>query len=127
MVTAAESEPKPGSVIAIDAHSLSKRSSCSSLATDAIAALPRPCRGIESTIATSPQQASITDRTPDMLVPLTLPLSPSLRRTPRAPVLTSPEAFMPSISDASMSSSLGYSCSALSYLREIGRKISVDT
>ena len=26
-----------------------------------------------------------------------------------------------------MSSSLGYSCSAWSYLREIGRKISVDT
>ena len=50
-----------------------------------------------------------------------------LRRTPRAPVLVSPDAFMPSISEASMSSSLGYSCSARSYLREIGRKISVDT
>ena len=34
---------------------------------------------------------------------------------------------MPSISDASMSSSFGYSCSAMSYLREIGRKTSVAT
>ena len=36
-------------------------------------------------------------------------------------------AFMPSISDASMSSSLGCSCSARSYLREIGRNTSVAT
>ena len=34
---------------------------------------------------------------------------------------------MPSMSEASMSSSFGYSCSARSYLREMGRKISVDT
>ena len=34
---------------------------------------------------------------------------------------------MPSISEASMSSSFGYSCSATSYLREIGRKTSAAT
>ncbi len=42
VVTAAESEPKLGSVMAIDAHTLPKRSSCSSVATAAIAELPRP-------------------------------------------------------------------------------------
>ena len=41
-VTAAESEPNDGSVIAIDAHTLPKRSSCSSVATAAMAALPSP-------------------------------------------------------------------------------------
>ena len=40
--TAAESEPKPGSVMAIAAHTLPSRSSCSSVATPEIAALPRP-------------------------------------------------------------------------------------
>ena len=40
--TAAESEPKPGSVIAIAAHTLPRRLSCSSVATPLIAALPRP-------------------------------------------------------------------------------------
>ena len=40
--TAAESEPKLGSVMAIDAHTSAKRSSCSLSATAAIAALPRP-------------------------------------------------------------------------------------
>ena len=39
---AAESEPQPGSVIAIAAHVPLKRSSCSSLATAAIAELPKP-------------------------------------------------------------------------------------
>jgi Ni,Fe-hydrogenase maturation factor len=42
VVTAAESEPKPGSVMAIAAHTLPKRSSCSLVATLEIAALPRP-------------------------------------------------------------------------------------
>lgn len=41
VVTAAESEPKLGSVIAIEAHRFSpNRSSCSSLATEEMAALP---------------------------------------------------------------------------------------
>ena len=115
--TAAESDPKPGSVIAIDAHSLPKRASCSSSATEAIAASPRPWRGIESTIATSPQHASMIESTDDMLVPLRLPFFSSSdvsRRTPRAPVPPSPPSFMPSMTDASMSSSFGYSCSAWS-------------
>src|SRR5882762_7164974 len=107
----------------MDAHTRSNRASCSSSATDAIAALPSPWRGIASTSATSPQQASMTLRTVDRLPPLRTP-SVSLsfeRRTPRAPVPCSPESFMPSTSAASMSSSLGYSCSARSYRREIGR------
>ena len=40
--TAAESDPKPGSVMAIAAHTLPRRCSCSSLATAEIAALPSP-------------------------------------------------------------------------------------
>src|SRR4051794_27143568 len=127
-----ESEPKLGSVIAIEAHSLPNRSSCSSLATDAIAASPRPWRGIDSTIATSPQQASMIDSTEDMLVPLRFPgpSFPESRRTPRAPVPPSPPSFIPSIRAASMSSSFidsPWGASMASYLREIGRKISVDT
>jgi len=39
---AAESDPKPGSVMAIAAHTLPKRFNCSSVATPEIAALPRP-------------------------------------------------------------------------------------
>ena len=73
VVTAAESEPKPGSVMAIAAHtSLPSRSSCSSVATPEIAALPRPWRGTDSIKATSPQLTSITLRTADMLPPLWL-------------------------------------------------------
>ncbi|SKX66846.1 Uncharacterised protein [Mycobacteroides abscessus subsp. abscessus] len=41
-VTAAESEPKLGSVMAMAAHTLPKRLSCSSVATAAMAELPRP-------------------------------------------------------------------------------------
>ena len=51
---AAESDPAAGSVIAIAAHMPSKRSLCSAFATDAIAELPRPWRGIESSRPTSP-------------------------------------------------------------------------
>ncbi len=40
--TAAESEPNPGSVMAIAAHTLPSRSSCSSVATAEMAALPSP-------------------------------------------------------------------------------------
>lgn len=40
--TAAESDPKPGSVMAIAAHTLPSRCSCSSLATAEMAALPNP-------------------------------------------------------------------------------------
>ena len=39
---AAESDPQPGSVIAMAAHVPLNRSNCSSLATAAIAELPRP-------------------------------------------------------------------------------------
>ena len=56
---AAESEPASGSVIAIAAQRPSKRCSCSSLATEAIAELPSPWRGIESSSPTSPQQSSM--------------------------------------------------------------------
>ena len=40
--TAAESDPKLGSVIAIAAQTFPSRASCSSVATPEIAALPRP-------------------------------------------------------------------------------------
>src|SRR5262245_10409091 len=56
------------------------------------------------------------------------PSSAFSRRTPAAPAPPMSEpSFMPSISDANMSSSFGYSCSASSYLREIGRKTSFAT
>jgi hypothetical protein len=54
-------------------------------------------------------------------------LAPS-RRTPAAPAPSMPPPSpRPSIAAASMSSSFGYSCSARSYLREIGRKTSAAT
>ena len=64
--------------------SLPSRSSCSSVATPEIAALPSPWRGTESISATSPQLISITLSTADMLPPLWL-ASLALRRrgTPR--------------------------------------------
>ena len=50
------------------------------------------------------------------------------RRTPAAPAPPMSEpSFIPSIREASMSSSFGYACSASSYLREIGRNTSVAT
>ncbi len=52
----------------------------------------------------------------------------SLRRTPAAPAPPeAPDSLMPSIIAASMSSSLGYSCSASSYLREMGRSMFIAT
>src|SRR5690606_40021664 len=58
-----------------------------------------------------------------MLVPLRTPASePCLRLSSPAPAPTPPEAFMPSMAAASRSSSLGYECSARSYLRDMGRK-----
>ena len=52
----------------------------------------------------------------------------SSRRTPAAPAPPeAPDSEMPSIIAASMSSSLGYSCSASSYLREIGRSMFIAT
>ena len=52
----------------------------------------------------------------------------TVRLAPLAPApLLPPPSSMPSISAASMSSSLGCSCSARSYLREIGRSISAAT
>ena len=88
-------------------------------------------RGIESSRPTSPQQSSMMPSTVERLEPLRFsPGSDPLaeRRTPVAPAPPRSEpSFMPSISDASMSSSFGYSCSARSYLREIGRNTSVAT
>ena len=53
---------------------------------------------------------------------------PPVALTPVAPAPEiAPPSDMPSIAAASMSSSFGYSCSDLSYLREMGRKISSDT
>ena len=68
----AESEPVPGSVIAIPAQTPSKRASCSSSATDAMAELPSPWRGIESSSPTSPQHISWIDITEARLVPFLL-------------------------------------------------------
>ncbi len=135
MRIAAESEPASGSVIAIAAHLPPKRFSCSSLATAEIAAWPSPWRGIVSSRPTSPQHSSITPSRLAMLEPLRLPssvLAPPLSEEPppTAPAPAPPSAplsFIPSISAASMSSSFGYSCSARSYLRELGRKISFAT
>ena len=127
---AAESEPASGSVIAIAAHLPAKRSFCSSSATAAIAELPRPWRGIVSSRPTSPQHISMIERTDAMFEPLRLPPSPfvSAWLTPAAPApLEPPPSSSPSISAASMSSSFGYSCSARSYLREIGRRTSSAT
>ena len=128
----AESEPVPGSVIAIAAQVPPSRSCCSSFATEAIAELPRPCRGMLSSSAVSPQHISAIESTEARLVPfLTRPsssLRPSARLTPDAPApLAWPESDRPSIIAASMSSSLGYSCSARSYLREIGRSMFIAT
>ena len=75
--TAAESEPKLGSVMAIAAHTLPRRSSCSSVATPEIAALPRPWKGTDSSSATSPQLISSALTSADMLAPLTFSLGPS--------------------------------------------------
>jgi hypothetical protein len=109
---AAESEPASGSVIAIAAQRPPKRSSCSSSATDAIAELPRPWRGIESRSPTSPQESSMTPRQVAMLLPLRFPPPPAEapfpRPTPAAPApRVAPPSFIPSITAASMSSSLG--------------------
>ena len=81
---AAESEPASGSVIAIAAHLPPKRSSCSSFATEAIAELPRPWRGIESSRPTSPQHISMMPSTVERLEPLRFPpSSPSRTRGAR--------------------------------------------
>ncbi len=71
---AAESEPASGSVIAIAAHLPSKRCFCSSSATAAIAELPSPWRGIDSSRPTSPQHISVMAITEAMLEPFLLPL-----------------------------------------------------
>ena len=130
---AAESEPASGSVMAIAAQRPAYRLDCSSSATEAIAELPRPWPGSASRSPTSPQHISMMLSTVARLEPLRLepsslgggPLPPP---TPVAPApLRPPPSSIPSISAASMSSSLGRSCSAVSYLREIGRSISVAT
>src|SRR5688500_3012336 len=128
----AESDPASGSVMAMPAQTPLKRSACSSLATDAIAELPRPCRGIDSSRPTSPQHISRMESTEAMLAPfLTFVASVSgfsSRRTPAAPAPSpAPEAESPSIMAASMSSSTGYSCSRASYLRELGRNRFIAT
>jgi hypothetical protein len=129
---AALSDPASGSVIAIAAQRPAYFSSCDSSATDAIALLPRPWPGSASSSPTSPQHISMIDRHVAMFEPLRTPTSspsaPPLRRTPDAPAPPRSEpAFMPSMTDASMSSSTGRSCSARSYLREIGRSTSAAT
>ena len=109
---AAESDPASGSVIAIAAHLPPNRLSCSSLATAAIAAWPRPWRGIVSSRPTSPHDSSINPSRLAMLLPLRFPsrlgLEPSPSPMPPAPApLSAPPSFMASITAASMSSSLG--------------------
>ena len=56
---------------------LPSRSSCSSVATPEIAALPRPWRGTDSSRAISPQAISIAFTNADMLPPLRFPFGPS--------------------------------------------------
>ena len=76
--TAAESDPKDGSVMAIAAQtSVPSRASCSSVATPAMAALPSPCRGTDSSRAMSPQAISRALSNADMLAPLMFPFGPS--------------------------------------------------
>ncbi len=127
----AESEPTPGSVIAIAAQVSLNRSCCSSSATEAMAELPRPWRGIDSSRPTSPQHISAIDMTEARLVPFVTPVRSSgfsSRRTPDAPAPSpAPDSESPSIIAASMSSSLGYSCSARSYLRDTGRSMFIAT
>ena len=81
----AVSEPVSGSVIAIEAHSRPKRSCCSASPTEAIAELPRPWRGSESSSPTSPQHISAIDITEARLVPfLTPPVVVGVARARRA-------------------------------------------
>ena len=95
------------------------------MATEAIAELPSPCRGIESSRPTSPQHISMIDSTEARLAPflyalLSLRVALS-RRTPAAPApLDAPDSESPSIIAASMSSSMGYSCSARVVLAGVG-------
>src|ERR1700712_4696487 len=86
---------------------------------------------MESSRPTSPQPISRMESTDAGFAPLRLPFFSSgfpRRRTPAAPAPpVAPDSEMPSIMAASMSSSLGYSCSASSYLREIGRSMFIAT
>ena len=111
VVMFAESEPVPGSVIAMPAQTPAKRAACSSLATEAIAELPRPCLGMESSRPTSPQHISAIDITEARLAPFATRWSvpaDSSRRTPAAPAPSlAPDSESPSIIAASMSSSCG--------------------
>ena len=107
----AESEPVLGSVMAIAAHVPAYRSCCSGVATDAMAELPRPWRGMESNSPVSPQHISAMDRAEARLAPLRTPpesSSASSRRTPDAPAPSAdPDSESPSIMAASRSSSWG--------------------
>jgi hypothetical protein len=126
---AAESEPAFGSVMAIEIQRLPNLAFCSGVPTAARAALPRPWRGIVRARPTSPQQSSIIDRTVAMLPPFLV--EPAEASSAAFFSLSSfescaaeaapPPSFTPSMMAASRSSSFGYSCSARSYLREIGR------
>src|SRR6185503_12333044 len=100
---APESEPVSGSVIAMAAHLPLKRASCSSDATEAMAALPRPWRGMDSSRPASPQHISIVPRHTDMFAVDGLL---DVRRTPPAPA-PPPDALRPSNRDARVSSSFG--------------------
>jgi len=108
--TAAESEPASGSVIAMAAHTLPKRFFCSGVATAAMAALPRPWRGIVNASPQSPQHSSIMPMAAAMLAPLTTPcslLSSAFWLSPLAPAPPAPPpSRTPSSRAATMSSSL---------------------
>ena len=81
--TPAESEPTPGSVIAIAAHNLPNRSFCSGVATAEIAALPKPTPGIASINPTQPAAISIVVTIPVIL--------PALRTLFDSPPSSSPD------------------------------------
>lgn len=126
VVMAAESDPHEGSVMAIAAQRPPSRESRSGLATEAIAALPRPWPGMDRSSPRSAQHNSITDRTVIRLKPLRTPLSTAVGRPcaaggpePRRPEPSSgcrtalappsgfPDAFAPLMTAASRSSSRG--------------------
>ena len=76
--------------MAIPAQTPLNRSACSALATEAIAELPNPCRGIDSSSPTSPQHISMMESTEARLEPFLVRAdcsagSASVRLTPDAP------------------------------------------
>ncbi|SKV75999.1 Uncharacterised protein [Mycobacteroides abscessus subsp. massiliense] len=109
VVTAAESEPKPGSVMAMAAHTLPNLSASSLVVTLDTAALPSPWKGMVSSRPQSPQLISRAFSSADMLAPLTFCFSVfSSARKASAPAKANvPAAVTPANSVSRVSSSTG--------------------